>query len=273
MNKFLRLETLLGGLFVAALVFASWFVISQQEFNADSARNQSENTAVANIDDKVEIEKIIRSYLLENPELMLEVQNALEKKQEVTRVAKQSAALVSMNDQIYKSKNQMIIGDPDAKVSVVEFFDYNCGYCKRAMADMDRIVSENPDVNFIMKEFPVLGEGSMQAHQVSLALAKLYPELYGNFHRALLSASGGKDGTKAMEVAMSLGADGDKLKTEMVKPELTEAIKEVYSIADGLGITGTPSYVIGDEVVFGAVGYNRLNPKVTNLKNCGKAIC
>lgn len=222
---------------------------------------------------KEKIEKIVRTYLLENPEIMLEVQTALEVKQKALTAAKQAETLKNMNDVIYHSKNQMIIGDPEAKITIVEFFDYNCGFCKRAMDDMYRIVDENKDVKFVMKEFPVLGEASMQAHRVSLAVINKYPEKYDAFHRALLGATGGKNGARAIDVAVSVGADKAILTTEMNNPSLTNAIQEVYSIADGLGITGTPSYIIGDKVVFGAVGFDRLMPQVNNMRKCGQANC
>lgn len=220
-----------------------------------------------------EIETIIRSYLLENPELMLEVQEALTAKQEELRVAKQAETLSQMNDAIYNSKFNMTIGNPDAKITLVEFFDYNCGFCRRALADMDRIVAENPDVKFIMKEFPVLGEQSMEAAQVGLAVIQKYPELYDKFHRELLSAPGGKNGSVANLIAVRLGADQKMLESVIGGDENASAIEEVYALADGLGITGTPSYVIGDEVVFGAVGYDRIMPKINNLKKCGKTVC
>lgn len=233
----------------------------------------SNDFAIAQEIDKKAIEKIIRSYLLENPEIMIEVQTALEAKQTALTAAKQAKTLVDMNEQIYHSQNQMIIGDPDAKVTVVEFFDYNCGFCKRAMNDMYRIVKENKDVKFVMKEFPVLGENSLQAHRVSLALINKYPEKYDAFHRALLGATGGKNGQRAMDIAIDLGADEAIMATEMNNPQLTKAVQEVYEIADGLGITGTPSYIIGDTVVFGAVGFDRLMPQINNLRKCGKAEC
>jgi protein-disulfide isomerase len=141
------------------------------------------------------------------------------------------------------------------------------------MADMNRIIEENPDVRFIMKEFPVLGEASLGAHRISLAVIRLYPDLYGEFHRQLLSETGRKDGPTALELAVALGADRDKLQAEAGRPEIMSAVAEVYELADGLGITGTPSYVVGSEVVFGAVGYERLMPKVANLRKCGEATC
>ncbi len=227
--------------------------------------------------DRPAVEQIIREYLMENPEIMLEVQDALEAKQRELQAAQQVATLQERKDAIYDSEHQMIIGDPAAPVTIVEFFDYNCGFCRRALDDMDRIVSGNPDVKFVMKEFPVLGEASLDAHRISLSLIRLYPELYDQFHRQLMSFDGRKDSDSALAIAAGLGADTGRLTEESAKPEIMTAIREVYELADGLGITGTPSYIIGEEVVFGAVGYDRIMPKVatlrTNLGECGKAVC
>ena len=223
--------------------------------------------------DKPAVEKIIREYLLNNPEIMIEVQQALEAKQEEQQKLAQLATLKDKRELLYNSENQMIIGDPNAKISLVEFFDYNCGFCKRALADMNRIVAENPDVNFIMKEFPVLGEPSLEAHRVSLAVIRHYPEKYEEYHTQLLNGSGRKDGNAALDLAIEMGADAEKIKATANDPAIMNAISEVYELADGLGITGTPSYVVGDEVVFGAVGYDALMPRVENMRKCGNSTC
>lgn len=219
--------------------------------------------------DRAAVETIVREYLLANPEIMLEVQDALEKKQEEMRVAQQKQTLEEQGETIFNSSHQMVIGNPEATITVVEFFDYNCGFCRRALADMDRILEENKDVKFILKEFPVLGEASLAAHRVSLSVARNYPELYPQFHRQLLSHEGRKDGDVALEIAQFLGADRKKLVDDLSNPESMAAFSEVYSIADGLGISGTPSYVIGDNVVFGAVGYDRLKPMIAEQTSEG----
>ncbi|WP_075996544.1 DsbA family protein [Salaquimonas pukyongi] len=220
------------------------------------------NQAMAAELDRAEVEKIVREYLLANPEIMLEVQQALEQKQEEMRLAQQKDTLQERAGTIFNSKHQMVIGDPDAPITVVEFFDYNCGFCRRALADMERILEENKDVKFILKEFPVLGEASLAAHRVSLSVARNFPDIYAEFHRQLLSHEGRKDGDVALEIAQFLGADRKKLVDDLANPDTMAAFSEIYSIADGLGITGTPSYVIGDDVVFGAVGYDRLMPLI-----------
>lgn len=223
--------------------------------------------------DKPEIEKIIKDYLLANPEILIEMQRALEAKQDELRAASQARTLSEQKERIYSSEHQVEIGAKDAAITIVEFFDYNCGFCHRALADMMRFVENDKDVRFILKEFPVLGEPSLEAHKVSLAFNRLLPEKAAQFHTELLNAEGRKDGAVAMALAVKLGADEAALKAEIEKPEIMQAIREVYELADGLGITGTPSYVVGDQVVFGAVGYDQLNTRVANIRDCGKAVC
>ncbi len=230
-------------------------------------------TASAQSVDREAVEQIVREYLLQNPELMLEVQDALQARQEAARAEAQKATLTSKRDAIYASPNQMVIGNPDAEYTVVVFLDYKFGNCRRAHDNKNKNVDEHPDVKFIMKEFPVLGKSSLGAHQISLALIRLSPELYSDFHRELLGSDGQKDATAALNVAADLGADTDALLAEAEKPWINEAIREVYDIADGLGISGTPSYIVGEEVIFGAVGYDQLMTRVKDLRECGKAVC
>jgi protein-disulfide isomerase len=220
-----------------------------------------------------DVETIVHDYLLANPKIMMEVQTALEQIQQEERAVAQKAALSENKEKIFGSKYQVEIGKTDAPITIVEFYDYNCTFCQRALGDMIKFVDEDPQVKFILKEFPVLGEASLDAHKVSLAFSHLMPEKTAEFHTTLLGASGRKDGNVAMDLAVKLGADKDQMVEEMKKPYILEAIKEVYGLADSLGITGTPSYVIGDEVVFGAVGHDSLNSKVAAIKECGKATC
>lgn len=223
--------------------------------------------------DRAQIETIIREYLLANPEIMVEVQQALEKKRAEERAASQAKALVEMKDDIFSSPDQVEIGDKNAPVTVVEFYDYNCGYCQRALEDMNRIVESNAGVRFILKEFPVLGPESVEAHKVSMAFSKLVPEKAADFHRALLGHQGRKDGEMALQLAVTLGADEAAMKEEIEKPYIMESLRKTYEVADALGISGTPSYVVGDEVVFGAVGFDRLSSKIAAVEECGKTVC
>ena len=208
--------------------------------------------------DRPAVEQIIREYLLENPELLIEVQEALQKRQDEQLAEQQLQTIKDNEELIYSSPYQIEFGNPDAKVTIVEFFDYNCGFCQRALADMQQILESDNDVRFILKEFPVLGEASVGATRVSLAVSKILPEKYGEFHIRLLSMDGLKDAQRAMDLAVEMGADSSELAASLENPEIIDAITEIYTLADGLGITGTPSYVVGDNIVFGAVGYEQL---------------
>ena len=224
-------------------------------------------------ENKAQIEAIIRDYLLNNPEVLVEAQKALEAKQEAAQKEAQKTLIAEAKDAIFASEHDGIIGNPDGKVTIVEFFDYNCGYCKRAMADMDAMVAADKDLRFVLKEFPILGEDSQKAHVVSQAFQRLMPEKYGEFHRELLSSKGRADETKAIDLAVKLGADEKALREKMQDPAVMDAFKSSYELANKLSITGTPSYVMGDEVVFGALGREVLSAKVENLRSCNSTSC
>ncbi|PWW03523.1 protein-disulfide isomerase [Hoeflea marina] len=232
-------------------------------------------TTASALDDaqKQEFGAFIREYLLANPEIIEEMQTALEARKQDEQAQVAQAAITSNRDAIFHDANDMIIGNPDGDVSIVEFFDYNCGYCKRAMADMTGIVEQDPNVRFVLKEFPILGPDSLAAHRVSMAFRKLMPEKYGEFHLELLGGSVHATEAHAIDIATSLGADEARLREAMKDPSVDASIKQAYTLANDLGISGTPSYVVGDEAVFGAMGADVLLSKIANVRACNSATC
>lgn len=223
--------------------------------------------------DRPEIEKIIREYLLANPQLMLEVQQALETQQREEASARAAQALSQNKDAIFNSPNQGVIGNAEGDVTVVEFFDYNCGFCQRAMNDMNALLGGDSNLKFVMKELPILSEGSVEASRISTAVYRLYPDRYADFHNRLLGSQGQKDGNRALRVAQSMDMDIDALNEEAQKEDVLGAFREANDLATALGINGTPSYVIGDEVLFGALGEDVLREKIENVRKCGKTVC
>ncbi len=219
-----------------------------------------------------EIESVVRNYLMSNPEIISELQTALETKRETEAKATQTAFLAKAGPDLFNDANDAVIGNPNGDVTVVEFFDYNCGYCRRALSDMDALVKADPNVRFVLKELPILGPDSVKAHIVAQAFRKIMPEKYGEFHRALLS-SGHADEASAIAVAMSLGADEAKLKEATASPEIGKIFEKNNQFAQSLNITGTPSYVIKDTVVPGALGFEVLSQNVANVRKCQSATC
>ena len=216
--------------------------------------------------DRAQVEEIVRDYLLKNPEILLEVQDALETKQKEAQKLASLGVIKENKDEIFNASYDAVVGNPNGKITIVEFYDYNCGYCKRAMTDMSELTKANPDLRFVLKEFPILGPDSQKAHIVSQAFQKLMPEKAGEFHLELLGSQTRATEDTAIKVAVELGADETKLREAMKDPAIMERFAKTYDLANKLAITGTPSYVIGNEVVFGALGADVLTEKIKAAK-------
>jgi protein-disulfide isomerase len=222
-----------------------------------------------------EIERIIKDYLLSHPELLQDVMSELEKRQAAAEAEKHRTTVKENSDVIFSSPRQVTLGNPQGDVTVVEFFDYNCGYCKRAMSDMLELMKGDAKLKFVLKEFPVLGEGSVQAAQVAAAVRmqdKTGGKKYLEFHQKLLAGRGPADKARALAVAKEIGLDVARIEKDMASDEVKATLEESFKLAEALGLNGTPSYVVGGDVVVGAVGLNTLKEKV-NAARCGKATC
>lgn len=222
---------------------------------------------------KKEMGAFIREYLVQNPEILAEVQTALEAKQQSDRVEQATKAVADNKDVIFSSPTDITLGNPKGDVTVVEFFDYNCSYCKHAMNDMDNIIAKDSNIRFVLKEFPILGADSMAAHRVSNAVRILAPEKYAKFHRDLLGGQAHASEATAIKVASAMGIDEAAIRKTMAANPNDELVRQAYALANSIGITGTPTYVVGDEAVFGAVGLASIEGKVANVRACGKATC
>ncbi len=223
---------------------------------------------------KAEIESTIHSYLLEHPEVLREVSIELEKRQSLEEASLRSRAIDDNKKDLFDSSFQAVIGNPKGKITLVEFFDYNCGYCKRALGDLVTLMKDEPELRVVLKDFPVLGPDSVEAAQVASAARKqISGAKFFEFHQKLLSSHGhiGKD--QALSVARDMGLDMDKLAKDMKDPAIHTGIEDVMKVADSLNLTGTPSYVVGNEAVVGAVGVDELRKKVDALGKCGKTVC
>jgi protein-disulfide isomerase len=227
-------------------------------------------TQVADISDgqRSEIEGIIRNYLIANPEIIRDAINELQRKEdEAARVA-QTKAITDNSETLFDSKNEVVLGNPKGDVTLVEFFDYNCAYCRRAHADMKKLIEDDPNLRVVLKEFPILGDGSVAAAQIAVAVLTTAPEKYAAFHDALITEKGQVDGDKALAVASDLGLDPEVLKQQANSDATKDNLTEVRDLAERLDLTGTPSYATKLKVVVGAAGYDALKAEIKAARAC-----
>ena len=211
-----------------------------------------------------EIEGIVKEYLLAHPEVMQDVIAELDKRQQAADLEKHRSAVEENSKALFSSPHQVVLGNPQGNVTMVEFFDYNCGFCRRALADMLDLLKSDPNLQFVLKEFPVLGEGSVEAAHVAVAarMQDATGKKYIEFHQKLLGGRGQADKARALAVAKDVGFDMARIEKDMASDEAKKTIEENMKLADALGVSGTPSYVVGSEVVIGAVGLDALRDKV-----------
>jgi protein-disulfide isomerase len=198
----------------------------------------------------------------------------LSKRQAAAETEKHEASIAKDSNTIFNSPRGVTLGNKNGDVTFVEFFDYNCGYCKHAMADMLNLLKTDPKLKVVLKEFPVLGPGSVEAAQVAVAARMQDPDgkKYLDFHQRLLGGRGQADKAHAMAAAKDAGFDMARIEKDINSPEVRATIEENFKLAEDMGMNGTPSYVIGKQVVVGAVGLEGLKEKI-GIARCGKATC
>jgi len=221
-----------------------------------------------------EIEKIVRDYLVSHPEVLQEAMAELEKRQSAAEAEKHQTAVKDNAKALFSSPRQVVLGNAQGNVTMVEFFDYNCGYCKRAMDDMLTLLKTDPNLKVVLKEFPVLGPGSVEAAKVAVAvrMQDKSGKKYLEFHQKLLGGRGQADQAHALAVAKDIGLDMGRLEKDLASDEVKTTINENFKLAEALGLNGTPSYIVGHDVVIGAVGLDALKEKI-NTSRCGKPVC
>lgn len=252
--------TALGGIAIAGIAFFAGL-------NAVDKEASSQNSgALASIDQENPLfAEAVRSVLLKNPEMVEEAQTLLAAQRQAAEEESRKAVLADLGEQL-NDPALPVLGNPDAPYTIVEFFDYNCGYCKRAMDDMEAVLAVADDVKFVMKEFPILGPQSLEAHQISAAVQGLKPEAYAAFHKRLLSFEGSADGVTATTVAVSLGVSEEDIAQYLQRPDANKLFADSYGLAEKLSISGTPSYIIGDEVIFGAEGAEAMLARIERMR-------
>ena len=201
-----------------------------------------------------EIGQIVRDYLVENPDVIVEVLQILQTRQQAAQQRPQQPQIDMAV--VYNEGMDPVAGNPEGSVTVVEFFDYQCPFCKRMSTSIPRLLESDTDIRFVYKEFPVFGDESTYAARAALASQK--QGLYEDYHLALMKNRGRLSNRVVIKLAERVGLDVDQLKADMEAPEIIGTIEENYRLARQLGIRGTPAFIINDELVSGAMDINTM---------------
>lgn len=217
-----------------------------------------------NAEEKAAIDAQIRAYILENPEILMEAMRVLETRQQQQAEQTDRDLVARLGDELVNDGYSHVAGNPDGDVTVVEFADYRCPYCKRAHEAVKALLSADRNVRVVIKEFPILGPDSTFAARAAMAAQIQGEELYATYNDSMMSHQGQLDERSIIRIADEAGLDVEALRRDMDRPEIAENIRRTYSLARQLEINGTPGFVIGDRIVRGFVEYDQLREMVEN---------
>jgi len=249
----------LGGLALAAAVVFSAPALAAGEFTSEQ---------------KEQLGKFIHDYLISHPEVIKDSVEELDRREKAAETADREKTVSSEAAKLFRSPNQALVGNPDGDVTVVEFFDYNCGYCKQSLANITKLIENDPKLRVILKDFAILGPDSVEVAEVATAARlQLKGPKFWEFHKKLLGSRGHIGKAQAVAVAKELGADTDQLEKDIKNPATRATLAEVEALAEKLHFSGTPSWVIGQDAYVGGLTYPDMKAKVDNVRKCGKAEC
>ena len=240
------MRRLTAGLFAAALFFG----LNSASLKAEEPLSAQQKQAV---------EGIVKDYIEKNPEIIVRAFEAMQAKQQAEKQRQVQQRLASLKEPLNRNPSSPVIGNAKGDITVVEFFDYRCGYCKRVFPTVEKLLKENGNVRYVLKEFPILGPQSVLAARASLATWKLAPKKYVGFHSALMMAKGQLTEKKIMTLAGQSGIDTKALTTAMQDPAVEKEIRNNMQLAEALGINGTPAFIVGEHVVPGAIDFDTLS--------------
>jgi protein-disulfide isomerase len=216
---------------------------------------------------KTEMEKIVHDYLLEHPEILRDMANKLEENDKKKEAEARIATLKAQAPQIFRDAGDAVVGNPKGDVTIVEFFDYNCGWCKKSVVEMQALVAKDKDVRIVMKEFPIFGEGSEYAARAALASVK--QGKYWQFHQALFAAESKVTAEVVDQIAVEQGLDVARMKKDMEDPAIAENLKTNQALAQAMLITGTPGFIIDDQVLPGYTPLDGIEAALAAVRKAG----
>jgi protein-disulfide isomerase len=215
-------------------------------------------------DQKKAVEQVVHDYLMANPKFVIQVLEAARDKMKEDKAEDARQAIAAKHDELFRDPTSPVGGNPKGDVTIVEFFDYSCPFCKQVEPQIEALLKEDPKIRIVYKEFPVLGEGSVYASSMALAAQK--QGKYRAFHDAMIATKGHATEEMVLKVAADAGVDVAKAKAQMKAPEIQDILKRNYALAEALEINGTPAFVIGNVLVPGATTVDHLKQLVADTR-------
>lgn len=217
--------------------------------------------------DKAAFGAAVRAYLMENPEVLMEVIGELESRQAAAQAADDATLIELHAGAIYDDGFSHVTGNPDGDVTIVEFVDYRCGYCRRAFPEVQELIESDGNIRLILKEFPILGADSVLAARFAISAQIAFgEEAYGKLHDAMMTMRGNVSETALVALADGLELDGAAILAAMDTPAVDQAIGANHQLAALLKVTGTPGYVIGDQVLRGYLPLDGMRGVVAEVR-------
>lgn len=261
------------------VTFAIATAVSIHSSSAQSVRGEIETIVKEYLaQHPEEIGDMVKDYLAKHPEVLQQAIIDMMKKRDPALAqapnarpvnSDRSAAIKSNSELLFNSQRQVVLGNAEGDVTLVEFFDYNCGYCKRALSDTVKLIADDPNLRIVLKEFPILGPGSLEAARIGVAvrMQDAGGRKYLSFHEKLLGSRGPANRETALEAAKDAGVDMAQLETDMASDEISRTLDEDRQLGQSLGVNGTPGYVVGNVVVPGAIGAAALMKAIQQARN------
>jgi protein-disulfide isomerase len=215
---------------------------------------------------KQQFDALVRQYILDHPEVVIESLQAYQAKQRLAEQQEVQATLVTLKDEIENDPASPVAGNPKGDVTIVEFFDYRCGYCKRVFPSLQTLMETDGNVRYVFKEFPVLGPESVAASRAALAVWNLQPDKYFPFHTALLQSRGSLTEERILQIAEQVGIEPTRVREGMADPRIEEALQKNIALARQIKVNGTPAFIIGGQLVPGAIDLATLKQLVASAR-------
>jgi protein-disulfide isomerase len=223
--------------------------------------------AVFNAAQKEALDAQIRDYLIRHPEIIMESIQAMQQREELAQERETAQRMASLGDELERDPGDPVLGNPDGDVTLVEFFDYQCGYCKRMLEPLITFAREDGNIRIVLKEFPILGPESLVAARASLAARK--QGKYEAFHIALMTLRGRLSEPAIFQAALEVGLDTEQLQKDMQSPEVLNHIRKSRQLGEALSVRGTPAFIINGTIIPGALRDGQLADLVAKARAKG----